>query len=77
MSKPALDDLFEYRVNYPDFEPQGRLAKLVGLEDQKARLSKFSACWLTPLASPIGRRNSIPVPRICLRRCCAAHLWSS
>lgn len=41
MSKPALDDLFEYRVNYPDFEPQGRLAKLVGLEDQKARLSKI------------------------------------
>lgn len=41
MSKPALDDLFEYRVNYPDFEPQGRLAKLVGLEDQKARLTKI------------------------------------
>lgn len=40
MSKPALDDLFEYRVNYPDFEPQGRLAKLVGLEDQKTRLTK-------------------------------------
>lgn len=40
MSKPALDDLFEYRVNYPDFEPQGRLAKLVGLDDQKVRLTK-------------------------------------
>ncbi|WP_369991441.1 AAA family ATPase [Pseudomonas xanthosomatis] len=41
MSKPALDDLFEYRVSYPDFEPQGRLAKLVGLEDQKVRLAKI------------------------------------
>ncbi|WP_222614517.1 AAA family ATPase [Pseudomonas thivervalensis] len=41
MSKPALDDLFEYRVNYPDFEPQGRLAKLVGLDDQKVRLTKI------------------------------------
>jgi SpoVK/Ycf46/Vps4 family AAA+-type ATPase len=41
MSKPALDDLFEYRVNYPDFEPQDRLAKLVGLDDQKVRLTKI------------------------------------
>ncbi|OOV99505.1 ATPase [Pseudomonas sp. MF4836] len=41
MSKPALDDLFEYRVNYPDFEPQARLAKLVGLDDQKVRLTKI------------------------------------
>ena len=41
MSKPALDDLFEYRVNYPDFEPEGRLAKLVGLDDQKVRLTKI------------------------------------
>lgn len=41
MSKPALDDLFEYRINYPDFEPQGRLAKLVGLDDQKVRLTKI------------------------------------
>lgn len=41
MSMPALDDLFEYRVNYPDFEPQGRLAKLVGLDDQKVRLTKI------------------------------------
>ncbi|WP_224771029.1 AAA family ATPase [Pseudomonas sp. FEN] len=41
MNKPALDELFEYRVNYPDFEPQERLAKLVGLDGQKVRLAKI------------------------------------
>lgn len=40
-TKPALDELFEYRVSYPDFEPQGRLARLVGLDDQKIRLTKI------------------------------------
>ena len=40
MNKPALDELFEYRVSYPDFEPQERLARLVGLDDQKIRLTK-------------------------------------
>lgn len=40
-TKPALDELFEYRVNYPDFEPQDRLARLVGLDDQKNRLTKI------------------------------------
>ncbi|MGO0110801.1 AAA family ATPase [Pseudomonas putida] len=41
MNKPALDELFEYRVNYPDFEPQERLARLVGLDEQKVRLTKI------------------------------------
>ncbi|WP_277960714.1 ATP-binding protein [Pseudomonas sp. RIT-To-2] len=41
MNKPALDELFEYRVSYPDFEPQERLARLVGLDDQKVRLAKI------------------------------------
>lgn len=41
MNKPALDELFEYRVSYPDFEPQERLARLVGLDDQKIRLTKI------------------------------------
>ena len=41
MNKPALDDLFEYRVSYPDFEPKERLARLVGLDEQKNRLTKI------------------------------------
>ena len=27
MNKPSIDELFERRVTYPDFEPQERLAK--------------------------------------------------
>ncbi|MFJ2684421.1 AAA family ATPase [Pseudomonas sp. NPDC087342] len=39
-TKPTLDELFENRMNYPDFEPQARLARLVGLDEQKQRLTK-------------------------------------
>ena len=38
---PGLDDLFERRQTYPDFDPQDRLARLVGLDDQKSRLAKI------------------------------------
>lgn len=37
----SLDELFERRITYPDFELQERLANLVGLDDHKARLSKI------------------------------------
>lgn len=47
---PTLDDLFDRRLTYPDFEPQDRLARLVGLDDQKARLSKI----LGLLVNPVG-----------------------
>lgn len=40
-TKPTLDELFERRITYPDFEPQERLARLVGLDEHKARLSKM------------------------------------
>lgn len=48
--KPTLDELFERRITYPDFEPQERLARLVGLDDQKSRLVKI----LSLLVNPIG-----------------------
>nr|VFJ74892.1 MAG: ATPase family associated with various cellular activities (AAA) [Candidatus Kentron sp. FW] len=47
---PTLDELFERRVNYPDFAPQERLARLVGLDDHKARLTKI----LSVLVNPAG-----------------------
>ena len=50
---PSLDQLFEKRLNFPDFEPQERLAKLVGLDDQKARLTKI----LSLLVNPSGLRT--------------------
>lgn len=45
---PSLDELFERRVTYPDVEPQRRLALLVGLDDQKARLTKILALLVSP-----------------------------
>jgi SpoVK/Ycf46/Vps4 family AAA+-type ATPase len=41
MSKPSIDDLFERRLTYPDYEPRERLARLVGLDEQKERLTKI------------------------------------
>jgi SpoVK/Ycf46/Vps4 family AAA+-type ATPase len=45
---PGLDELFERRQTYPDFEPQERLARLVGLDDQKARLAKILGLLVNP-----------------------------
>ena len=41
--RPNFDELFEPRIVYPDFEPQERLAALVGLQDHKRRLTKILA----------------------------------
>ena len=38
-TKPTLDELFERRIIYPDFEPQARLARLVGLDEYCRRNS--------------------------------------
>ncbi|MDE2599021.1 MAG: AAA family ATPase [Rhodocyclaceae bacterium] len=50
MNKPSIDELFERRVTYPDFEPQERLAKLVGLDEQKIRLAKILGLLVNPAA---------------------------
>lgn len=47
-TKPTLDELFERRITYPDFEPQERLARLVGLDDQKGRLTKMLSLLVNP-----------------------------
>lgn len=47
-SKPTLDELFERRVTYPDFEPQERLARLVGLDEYKSRLTKILGLLVNP-----------------------------
>lgn len=47
-SSISIDDLFERRITYPDFEPQGRLARLIGLDDQKSRLTKILALLVNP-----------------------------
>ncbi|WP_263408539.1 AAA family ATPase [Terriglobus tenax] len=41
MSQLSLDELFERRMTYPDFEYRERLDRLVGLDDYKLRLTKI------------------------------------
>ena len=46
--RPGLDELFERRITYPDFEPQERLAALVGLDSHKTRLAKILGLLINP-----------------------------
>lgn len=47
-TKPTLDELFERRITYPDIEPQSRLSRLVGLDEQKSRLAKILGLLVNP-----------------------------
>src|SRR3984957_17849382 len=47
-AKPTLDELFERRITYPDFGAQERLARLVGLDGQKGRLTKILSLLVNP-----------------------------
>lgn len=47
-SKPTLDELFDPRITYPDMDIQGRLARLVGLDEQKSRLTKILGLLVSP-----------------------------
>jgi AAA+ superfamily predicted ATPase len=47
-AKPTIDELFERRISYPDFEPQARLGRLVGLDEQKTRLAKILGLLVNP-----------------------------
>jgi AAA+ superfamily predicted ATPase len=45
-----VDELFERRLIYPDLDFRERLSRLVGLDDQKARMTKI----LSALVNPAG-----------------------
>lgn len=47
-TRPSMDELFERRMTYPDFEPQARLARLVGLDEHKSRLTKILGLLVNP-----------------------------
>lgn len=53
------DELFERRITYPDFAPRERLARLVGIEDQKTRLRKILGILVNPagLEAWIGKHH--------------------
>lgn len=47
-TKPTLDELFERRLMFPDFELQERFGRLVGLDEHKERLSKILSLLVNP-----------------------------
>lgn len=59
-TKPTLDEFFERRITYPDFDPQTRLARLVGLDDQKSRLAKILALLVNPAGLAVWARQHHP-----------------
>ncbi|MCZ8182415.1 MAG: AAA family ATPase [Beijerinckiaceae bacterium] len=70
---PGLDELFERRLIYPDFEPQERLARLVGLDDHKSRLAKIMGLLVNPQslerwASKFHKSDAKPLLDAVLRR---------
>lgn len=58
--KPSLDELFENRIVYPDFEAQERLSRLVGLDDQKSRLTKVLSLLVNPSSLDIWAKKYYP-----------------
>ena len=47
-ARPTLDELFDRRAEYPDPDARARLARLVGLDDFKLRLTKMLAMLIHP-----------------------------
>lgn len=47
-TRPTLDELFERPITYPDTDVQERFARLVGLDDHKARLAKILSLQVNP-----------------------------
>ena len=48
IAKPPVDELFERRISYPDVDLRERLSQLVGLDEQKSRLTKILALLVNP-----------------------------
>jgi AAA+ superfamily predicted ATPase len=71
-TKPALDELFEPRLTYPDSGAKARLESLVGLDDKKARLTKILALLVNPagLEDWIGKhhKGAVHLKNTVLRR---------
>lgn len=70
---PGLDDLFERRQTYPDFDPEDRLARLVGLDEQKSRLAKILGLLVNPQglerwAAKFHKAEAGPLLDVVLRR---------
>src|SRR3989442_14237668 len=60
MSALSLDELFERRISYPDLDARDRLARLVGLDDQKNRLKKILGLLIHPAGLGAWARKHHP-----------------
>jgi hypothetical protein len=58
-TKPAIEELFERRLTYPDFAPQERLARLVGVDDNEA----LRPIIYFPIFEQLHVRSSRRLPR--------------
>ena len=63
-NRPALDELFERRIAYPDVDAQERLTRLVGLDDHKARL-QILGLLVNPSGLESWAKNSTPARMVC------------
>jgi AAA+ superfamily predicted ATPase len=59
-TRASIDELFERRITYPDFAPRERLAALVGVDDQKMRLTKILALLINPTGLETWARKHYP-----------------
>jgi AAA+ superfamily predicted ATPase len=59
-AKTHIDELFERCITYPDFSPRDRLAALIGLDDQKTRLTKILALLINPTGLETWARKHHP-----------------
>jgi SpoVK/Ycf46/Vps4 family AAA+-type ATPase len=59
-AKINIDELFEHRITYPDVAARERFAALVGIDDQKARLTKTLALLVNPTGLGTWARKHHP-----------------
>ena len=57
---PMLNELFESHITYPDFAAQERLARLIGLDNQKARLTKILSVLVNPTSLETWAKKHYP-----------------
>ena len=48
MARISIDDLFDRRLDFPDIDARKRLARLVGVDEAKSRLTKVLAVLVNP-----------------------------
>lgn len=64
--KPTLDELFERRITYPDIDFHERFSRLVGIDQQKSRLTKILGLLVNPSGLEAWARRYHPEAQLLL-----------